>query len=222
MRTYASAPLLLLALVVVLPFAACQPATDESTRDDLTTGTEVDLSTDVSGPTAEADDMAAMAMLENPDGEILGEVRFIRQGDGLQVVADVEGIDGSGPHGFHVHENGVCDPPTFESAGGHFNPTGTEHACPPTTPRHAGDLGNMEIGADGTGHLELTSELIALDGETSVIGKAVILHGHVDDCTSQPTGDAGARLACGVIALSQPTAVDRIDVAADGQTPPAP
>jgi superoxide dismutase, Cu-Zn family len=102
-------------------------------------------------------------MLESPDGQI-GARCASSAGRGLRVEADVSGIEGSGPHGFHVHENGACDPPGFESAGGHFNPTGAEHACPPTTPRHAGDLGNIEIGEDGTGHLELTTDLLSLEG----------------------------------------------------------
>lgn len=229
MRRTESRLLPLLALALVLPLAACQPeAEDEPVIDDMSTGTEVGLATDVPGPTAEAGDMAAMATLTSPDGQSRGEVRFVRDAGGVRVEAHISGIEGSGPHGFHVHENGTCDPPSFESAGGHFNPAGAEHACPPTTPRHAGDLGNVEIGEDGSGHLELTTDLLTLEGANSLIGKAVLVHGHVDDCTSQPSGDAGPRLACGVIALSQPTAVDTVSVTpADGTTgaggtPPAP
>lgn len=211
----------LLALALILPLAACQPdAEDEPVMDDMTTGTEVGLATDVPGPTTEAE--AALATLQGPDGTSLGEVRFTRDAGGVRVEGHISGIEGSGPHGFHVHENGSCDAPSFESAGGHFNPTGAEHACPPTTPRHAGDLGNIEIGEDGGGHLELTTDLLSLEGESSVIGKAVIVHGHVDDCTSQPTGDAGPRLACGVVALSQPTAVDTVSVTPEDGTAPAP
>jgi superoxide dismutase, Cu-Zn family len=224
-RTRPSRLLPLVALAVVLPLAACAPEAEQET-DDLALGTEVELATEVPGPTAEADAMAAMATLENAEGQTVGEVRFVREAGGVRVIADLEGVavEASGPHGFHVHENGTCDPPDFTSAGGHFNPTGAEHACPPTTPRHAGDLGNIELADDGSGHLELTTDLLALDGADSVIGKAVLLHGHVDDCASQPSGDAGPRLACGVVALSQPTAVDQIGVSAEDGTaaPPAP
>ena len=213
----------LLALALMLPLAACQPdAEEEPTIDDMTTGTEVGLATDVPGPTAEAEGMAALATLEGPDGANLGEVRFTRDADGVRVEAHLQGIEGSGPHGFHVHENGTCDAPSFESAGGHFNPTGAPHACPPTEPRHAGDLGNVEIDGDGGGHLEMTTNLLSLQGQNSVIGKAVIVHGAVDDCTSQPSGDAGPRIACGVVALSQPTAVDQVGVTPAEGAAPAP
>ena len=224
MRTRPSRLLPLLALVLVLPLAACAPeAEQEPVIDDMATGTDVGLATDVPGPTAEADAMAAMATLQNAEGQSVGEVRFVREAGGVRVIAHLQNVtvEASGPHGFHVHENGVCEPP-FDSAGGHFNPTGAEHACPPDTPRHAGDLGNIELAEDGSGHLELTTDLLSLDGASSVIGKAVLLHGHVDDCASQPSGDAGPRLACGIVALSQPTAVDQIGVTPEEPAPPAP
>ena len=88
----------------------------------------------------------------------------------------------------------------FTSAGGHFNPAGVDHAGPGAETRHAGDLGNIEVAADGTAHLEVSSDIITLgEGDNSVMGKAVIVHKDADDLTSQPTGAAGARIACGVI-----------------------
>jgi superoxide dismutase, Cu-Zn family len=216
MRTMRDLRLLPLAfLLAILPLAACETETEQDTGV-LTTDAGVGLSTDVPGPTAGDEGLAALALLEGPDGEAYGEVRFTREGDQVRVTADLQGLEGvsAGQHGFHIHENGQCDPPTFESAGGHFNPAGVDHACPPTTPRHAGDLGNIEVAEDGTASLDITSDLITLDAgaANSIMGKAVLLHQHEDDCSSQPTGEAGGRLACGVIAMSNPTAVDTMEV----------
>lgn len=107
-------------------------------------------------------------------------------------------------HGFHIHESGDCTAADFTSAGGHFNPTNAPHGGPDDAEHHAGDLGNIEIGEDGTGTLDLASSMLTLDaGATnSAVGKAVILHAGQDDLETQPTGDAGARLACGVVQLS--------------------
>ena len=107
-----------------------------------------------------------------------------------------------GTHGVHLHEKGDCSAPDFSSAGGHFNPAGAPHACPPTAPRHAGDLGNIVIGPDGSGRLEITTDLLSVaPGAKSAVGHALILHDDADDCASQPVGHAGMRAACAVLAL---------------------
>ncbi|HVT60099.1 MAG TPA: superoxide dismutase family protein [Thermoanaerobaculia bacterium] len=132
-----------------------------------------------------------------------GTVTFTQQGDQVRVVANLAGVERPGNHGFHIHATGQCehDPGGnhFASAGGHFNPTDAPHGCPDAAAHHAGDLGNVVIGADGSGHVDLTTPMLSLSGPNSVVGKAVILHSGADDCTSQPAGNAGARLACGVV-----------------------
>ncbi len=137
------------------------------------------------------------------DTDFNGTITFTPDGNGgVKVVADLQGVDTDGPHGFHVHQTGECThgegDKHFTSAGGHFNPANTDHACPPTEPRHAGDLGNIEV-TSGSAHLETTTSLLSLSGANSVVGKAIILHAKADDCKTQPTGDAGDRLACGVV-----------------------
>ncbi|HET9227168.1 MAG TPA: superoxide dismutase family protein, partial [Thermoanaerobaculia bacterium] len=101
------------------------------------------------------------------DTDFTGTVTVHAEGTGVHLVADVSGVDKDGLHGIHVHENGMCDHAGadgkhFSTAGGHLNPTGTEHACPPTDPRHAGDLGNIQV-TGGTGHLELTATNLTID-----------------------------------------------------------
>jgi len=128
-----------------------------------------------------------------------GTVIFTQNGNMVTVVAHVEGAK-PGLHGFHVHEIGDCTALDFSSAGNHFNPGGAVHGAPADATRHAGDLGNIDIGPDGSGHLELkTDHLTVADGPNSVVGRAIILHEQADDLGSQPAGNAGAREACGVV-----------------------
>jgi Cu-Zn family superoxide dismutase len=103
-------------------------------------------------------------------------------------------------HGFHVHEKGDCSAPDGMSAGGHFNPTGKPHGNPASTDHHAGDM--PALVADAAGNATLQTELAPMSvggGVTDIVGKAVIVHKDADDYTTQPTGNSGARVACGVI-----------------------
>ena len=151
----------------------------------------------------EAPALVAKAMLMAPEGSTIeGHVTFTEQDGEIAVVAHITGAP-PGMHGFHVHEIGDCSSADFKSAGGHFNPTDMPHAGPTDMERHAGDLGNIEVYEDGTAHHEMTSTMITVsEGAASVVGRGVILHEKADDLMSQPTGAAGARLACGVIELA--------------------
>ena len=91
-----------------------------------------------------------------------------------------------------------------KSAGGHFNPTNNPHAGHDVAQRHVGDLGNIEVDSAGKAHLELTDKMMTMRGENSIIGRGVIVHEKADDLKSQPTGDAGGRVACGVIGIAKP------------------
>jgi len=108
-----------------------------------------------------------------------------------------------GLHGLHVHETGVCTKPDFKSAGKHFNPEGKQHGAENPMGFHAGDLGNIEVGSDGTADVEVTAPQLTLKpGENSLIrpgGTAVIIHAGRDDQKSEPSGNSGKPIACGII-----------------------
>lgn len=144
----------------------------------------------------------AKGVIESRSGStVTGEVRFTAQADG-KVAVDVK-IKGATPgdHGLHLHEKGDCSAPDATSAGGHFNPAGANHGAPGSAAHHAGDFGNLTVGADGTGSLSLVVDGITVDdGPSGVVGRALIFHEKTDDLATQPTGNAGARQGCAVIA----------------------
>lgn len=137
------------------------------------------------------------------DSEVRGVVTFTKVEGGVRVVAHIEGLK-PGLHGFHVHEFGDCTAPDAGSAGGHFNPTNKPHAGPDDAERHEGDLGNVEADANGVAHYDRVDKEVELNGAHSIVGRAVIVHADPDDLKSQPTGNAGARLACGVVGIAKP------------------
>jgi len=121
----------------------------------------------------------------------------------IRVVADVEGLTPNQKHGFHIHEYGDCSAPDASSAGAHFNPLGFLHGSPEAVTRHVGDLGNLQADAEGKAHYDRLDHVITFTGVTSIIGKSVVVHAQEDDFTSQPAGNAGKRIACGVIAIAK-------------------
>jgi Cu-Zn family superoxide dismutase len=147
----------------------------------------------------------AMANLNPSEGQTAkGTVHFQDQGDGLvEVVVDLTGVP-EGTHGFHVHEKGDCGNNGM-NAGAHFNPTSMPHGAPDSQSHHAGDFGNVRAEANGEVHTRfMTHSITVKEGTISVIGHAVVLHGNPDDLVSQPAGNAGPRIACGVATLMQP------------------
>jgi Cu-Zn family superoxide dismutase len=128
-----------------------------------------------------------------------GTVTFTQKGDKVTVNATISGLTPGG-HGFHVHEKGDCSAPDAASAGGHFNPTGKPHGNPNTPDHHAGDMPMLQ--ADASGNATLNAELTVItigSGATDIVGKSVVVHKDADDFKTQPTGNSGARVACGVI-----------------------
>ena len=153
--------------------------------------------------TSMAQGVSATATLSPTTGNtVTGTVTFTQKGDKVTVVAKVSGLS-PGSHGFHIHEKGDCSSGDGMSAGGHFNPTGKPHGDPNAPDHHAGDM-PMLI-ADASGNASLTAELSPMTvgaGTTDIIGKAVIVHKDPDDYKTQPTGNSGARVACGIIKKS--------------------
>jgi Cu-Zn family superoxide dismutase len=145
------------------------------------------------GPVAEA------TLAPTRGNSASGMVTFAGRGEKVQVSARVSGLTPGG-HGFHIHEKGDCSAPDATSAGGHFNPGGQPHGHPQRGEHHAGDMPMLM--ADAYGNATLNTELDSVrldDGAHGIIGKAVVIHAAPDDFTTQPTGNSGARVACGVI-----------------------
>lgn len=142
----------------------------------------------------------AEAHLSPTDGyETDGIITFVQEAEGIRIIADVRNLPSDGSHGFHIHETGDCSAADASSAGGHFNPEREPHAGPREARRHVGDLGNLESSEAGSAMYVRVDEQIRFDGQNSIIGKAVVVHAKADDLMSQPSGDAGPRVACGVV-----------------------
>lgn len=128
-----------------------------------------------------------------------GTVKFVQLADGaVEVSVELTGVP-PGVHGFHVHDKGDCGD-NGNAAGGHFNPATTAHGAPQADPHHAGDFGNVTADASGKVSTRFTTRSVTVEaGANSAVGHAVILHANPDDLTTQPTGNAGARIACGIV-----------------------
>lgn len=144
----------------------------------------------------------AVAYLRHTDGsQAKGRITFTQEEGGIRVKGEISGL-APGKHGFHVHEYGVWSP-DGKAAGGHFNPEGHEHGERAATKRHIGDLGNIEANANGNATIDLVDAHLAFRGPHSIIGRGLVVHEKADDY-SQPVGNAGGRVAVGVIGIAQP------------------
>ena len=150
----------------------------------------------------------AFAMLQPSAGSTAhGSVHFTQLADGtVDVQADLFGVP-PGVHGFHVHETGDCSNNGM-AAGGHFNPMNMPHAAPDAASHHAGDFGNVTADDKGEVHAKFNTHSVTVAaGTMSAVGRSVILHANPDDLTTQPTGNAGGRIACGIINLMDPNSM---------------
>lgn len=159
----------------------------------------------------------AQAVLMPTQGNTAGgELTLTAEGTSLRLAGRLTGLSAGATHAFHVHEKGDCSDPAAESAGPHFNPDGLPHGNPSTGPHHAGDMQNIVADASGAADVNvLLSDLqLGTDGPRDVLGRALIVHAQPDDYSTQPSGNAGARIACGVIGR-----VADAGVPATGSTP---
>jgi len=145
----------------------------------------------------------ATAALKDHDGKPVGTATFSPVAGGVELTVKVSDLT-PGLHGIHVHAVGTCEAPEFKTAGGHFNPAGKKHGLDSPEGHHGGDLPNLKVGADGHGTLTATLAGVTLgDGDASLFhagGTALVIHAGPDDEKTDPAGNSGARVACGVVA----------------------
>ena len=151
--------------------------------------------------TQEQKEVSAVALLQPRSGSnVSGNIKFTQIGDVVRVTGEITGHS-KGPKGFHIHEKGDCSDDKGMRTGGHFTPTGHKHGGPYDPVKHSGDLGNVVFNAQGVAKVNFTVGDISVrrDRADGIIGRAVIVHAAADDFKTDPTGNAGARVACGVI-----------------------
>lgn len=161
-------------------------------------GPKESSNSDSSAVDSMAKEKAISELKATTGNDVKGSVYFTKTDNGIQISAVVSALT-PGQHGFHIHAKGDCSSGDGKSAGGHFNPHSVDHGGADAKIRHVGDLGNITADSFGNAKYERIDTMISFNGVNNIIGKGVIIHAGTDDLTSQPTGAAGARVACGVI-----------------------
>lgn len=184
-------------LSIATSLAGC--AHDEAARPapETPASAKVELPEATAGSTSRAN---ALLSPKSGNTTLRGQADFTQTPDGVRLTLKVKGVP-SGEHGAHIHEKGDCSDPEAKNAGIHWNPAGHKHGAPPPGASHLGDLGNIQVDAEGNGQLELITRdwSIGSGAADDVVGKSIVIHADVDDLATDPAGNSGARIGCGVI-----------------------
>lgn len=185
---------MLAALVPLAVLAACQRAETPTPAEPAPVAPAAETA-----PQASATATATLAAASGSTAG--GQLMFTATSDGVTIAGELTGLPPSTEHGFHVHEKGDCSAPDATSAGDHFNPDMAPHAGPTVSPRHLGDIPNVQSDATGKAVVNATIAGATLrdGGLHDLVGKAVIVHARADDYKTQPSGNSGDRIACGVV-----------------------
>lgn len=189
-------PRLLWVAPFVLVLGACGRAESPETA---SIGPEVE--TEAQGPVAPAPVMGDVALLSSSGSSVAGALQLAADADGVALEGEVRGLQPDSIHGFHFHEIGDCSAPDASSAGEHFNPTQSEHGGPTSGTKHLGDLPNIAADANGVASVRvlLPGATLRDGGAHDLVGRALVVHEKADDYTTQPSGNSGNRIACGVV-----------------------
>lgn len=165
-------------------------------------------STSSTAPTAAHAGSAQVMLKPTKGNKAAGSLTLQAESDGVRITGQITGLEPGSEHGFHVHANGDCSAPDATSAGGHFNPADQAHGHADASPHHAGDIPNQKANEQGIANINVLVHDISLDGDSDndVVGRAIIVHAKPDDYKSQPSGDAGPRIACGVVTAASDSA----------------
>ena len=183
--------------IAMLGLGACASAPTTSIPSPVTTTGRW-----TSPPTAVSPGTRAIAHLAGASGSLVsGTLVLVQTRVGVRIQGDIGGLAPGSTHGFHVHETGDCSAADASSAGGHFNPGGSPHGKAGTAIHHAGDIDNIVVDASGVAHVDATVQGMVLGGGSSanILGRALVVHAAPDDYRTQPSGNSGARIACGVV-----------------------
>lgn len=190
---------ILLASACALTLAAC--SSTPATRADTDTTADATATVDTGLATTSTLSGAGVNLASASGSLVSGKLSLVPMDDGVHLTGEIGGLKPNSSHGIHIHEKGDCSAADASSAGGHFNPSSQAHGKVDTAPHHGGDMNNISANAEGVATVDVHASGVVLGGGAAndAVGKAVIVHADPDDYTSQPSGNAGARVACGVI-----------------------